>query len=96
MGIRFSSGPEKRQPRGSPPDGFKRVRYLTVAQYAVSNITLRRIKVARFSDLNDPFELLSVARSDLKNRYALREKMREITDETGWLCFSNSWSDLVL
>ena len=38
-----------------------RVYYLTGAQFALSNLALRRIKNARFGDLNDPFELLGVS-----------------------------------
>ena len=37
-----------------------RVYYLTGAPFALSNLALRRIKIARFEDLNDPFELLGV------------------------------------
>ena len=35
-----------------------RVYYLTGAQFALNNIALRRLKIARIEDLNDPFELL--------------------------------------
>jgi len=31
-----------------------RVYYLTGAQFAISKLALRRIKIARFKDLNDP------------------------------------------
>ena len=34
---------------------FMRVYYLTGAQFALSNLALRRIKIARFEDLNDLF-----------------------------------------
>ena len=36
-----------------------RVYYLTSAEYAISNLALKRIKVSRYQDLNDPFELLA-------------------------------------
>ena len=40
-----------------PPKGIRRLYHLTSAEYAISNIVFNRLKVARFSDLNDPFEL---------------------------------------
>lgn len=96
MGAHHSSSQAKAPAANSPPDGFKRIYYLTPAQFAISNIALQRIKVARFSDLNDPFELLSVDRSKVKNRHALRKRTRKINDETGLLCFSKLWSNPVL
>jgi hypothetical protein len=46
--------------RAAPPpaNGFKRLYYLTGPDHAVSNIVFSRIKLSRFADLNDPFELL--------------------------------------
>jgi hypothetical protein len=71
MGAPRSSSQAETPEGNSSPDGFKRVYYLTPAQFAISNVALQRIKVARFSDLNDPFELLGVDRSKVKNRRAL-------------------------
>lgn len=42
------------------PSGFVRGYYLTSTDYAINNISLGRLKVARFSDVNDPFELLAL------------------------------------
>ena len=96
MGVHHTPSQTKAPAGSSPPDGFKRVYYLTPTQFAISNVALQRIKVARFSDLNDPFELLGVDRSNVKNRHALRKKTMKINDETGLLCFSKSWSNPVL
>ena len=41
-----------------PRKGLKRLYYLTSPEQAISNIVFKRIKVSRFSELNDPFELL--------------------------------------
>ena len=81
---------------GKSPNDLSRVYYLTSAQYAISNIALRRIKVSRFSDLNDPFELIGVDRTDLQNRKAFRKQTIRINGETGLLCFSKAWSNPVL
>ncbi len=68
-----------------------RVYYLTGSQFAISNIALRRIKVSRFSDLNDPFELLAVDLSDKVHRAAFRKTKSELNQNRGLVCFSKSW-----
>ena len=73
-----------------------RVHYLTGSQYALSNIALRRIKVSRFSDLNDPFELLAVDLSDRQHRAAFRATKEELNNDRGLICFSKSWSNPLL
>jgi len=78
------------------PHGLKRVFYLTTAHFAVNDVALRRVKIARFSDLNDPFELLGVDRSDLDDRATVLKKTREINAQTGLICFSKSWENPVL
>lgn len=72
------------------------VHYLTGAQYALSNIALRRIKIARFSDLNDPFELLAVDLSDRRHRAAFRKTKDQLNKDRGLICFSKSWSNPLL
>jgi hypothetical protein len=70
-----------------------RAHYLTGSQYALSNIALRRIKISRFSELNDPFELLAVDLSDREHRAAIRAKKEELNNNRGLICFSKSWSN---
>ncbi|BCS53899.1 DUF2971 domain-containing protein [Geobacter sp. SVR] len=73
-----------------------RVYYLTGAQYALSNIALRRIKISRFADLNDPFELLGVDLTNKAHRPAFRATKREINENRGLICFSKSWKNPLL
>jgi len=73
-----------------------RVYYLTNAQFALSNIALRRIKISRFSDLNDPFELLAVDLSDKTHRKAFRTTKETLNENKGLICFSKSWSNPLL
>ncbi|OAI23909.1 DUF2971 domain-containing protein [Methylomonas koyamae] len=73
-----------------------RVFYLTGAQYGISNIALRRIKVSRFSELNDPFELLGVNLSDKAKRAAFRKTKEELDESKGLICFTRSWKNPVL
>jgi len=70
-----------------------RVYYLTGAQFGLSNLALRRIKIARFEDLNDPFELLGVDIGDKRYRAAFRATKKQINADKGLICFSKSWSN---
>ncbi len=73
-----------------------RVYYLTSSQFALSNIALRRLKVARFNDLNDPFELLAVDVVDFNLRVGILAKKEQIHSKEGLLCFSTSWRSTLL
>ena len=74
-----------------PLGGFRRLYHLTDANYAISNIAFDRLKVARFSQLNDLFELLA---PDLRNknvRRIVRAHRERLDGEQGLLCFSADW-----
>lgn len=73
-----------------------RLYYFTGAQYAVSNIALRRIKVSRYRDLNDPFELLGVNLSEKSNRETFLAIKRKIDATQGLVCFSKGWKNPLL
>jgi hypothetical protein len=73
-----------------------RVYHLSDAQHALSNVALRRIKISRFSDLNDPFELLGADLRDKVLREAFRETKEELHKNKGLICFSKSWENPVL
>ncbi len=73
-----------------------RVYYLTGSQYALSNIALRRIKIARFEDLNDPFELLGAHLGQKQFRPALRAMRKRINLQRGLVCFSRAWRNPLL
>lgn len=81
-----------------PPDSKRDIRlyYLTSADHGISNIALRRVKVARFSDLNDPFELLGASFSDQRNRKVISDFKSATNEATGLVCFSEDWADPVL
>ena len=73
-----------------------RVYHLSDAQHALSNVALRRIKISRFSDLNDPFELLGADLRDKDLRKAFREIKEKLHKSNGLICFSKSWENPVL
>lgn len=68
-----------------------RVYYLTGSQVALSNLALRRLRVSRFSDLNDPFELLAVDLAKKEHRTALRKTKERIDQKRGLICFTKYW-----
>lgn len=73
-----------------------RVYYLTGSHFALSNLALRRIKISRFTDLNDPFELLAVDLEDKEHRKAFRATKEKLSENKGLICLSRSWSNPVL
>lgn len=81
-----------------PPDdpSLIRVYHLTSADHAISNIALSRMKVSRFSDLNDPFELLALNVREASTRKVVRSFKDTYDTHTGLLCFSADWKQPVL
>ena len=73
-----------------------RIYHLLSAGHAVNNIALKRIKVARYADLNDPFELLAGELSNRNLRRAVSALKMEFHKSRGLLCFSRSWRNPVL
>ncbi len=66
------------------------VYYFTKSCHGLSNLSNRHIKVSRFDDLNDPFELLGIETSDKGVRDAMRFEKSEIARSKGLICFSES------
>ncbi len=79
-----------------PSRKYRRVYHITSGDHGISDIALGRIKLARFSDLNDPFELLAVSFRDRPVRKAVRDFKNTYDSSTGLLCFSADWTNPVL
>jgi hypothetical protein len=79
-----------------PPEGFRRAYHLTSADHAVSDIAFNRVKIARFRELNDPFELLSLTVRNPDQLARLRKHNADIDGKFGVVCFSEDWIDPVL
>lgn len=73
-----------------------RLYYLTPAHYGLSNLAVRRVKISRFSELNDPFELLAVNLQNKEHRKAFRETRDEINRSNGLISLSRSWKNPLL
>lgn len=79
-----------------PPKGILRIYHLTSAEFAISDIGLGRMKVARFSDLNDPFELMALNFREQPARKTINDFKTDYDSHTGLLCFSANWTNPVL
>jgi len=73
-----------------------RVYHLLSAQFAINNIALSRIKISRYDDLNDPFELLAGELSEKELRGAVSKMKKDFNETKGLICFSKSWENPVL
>jgi hypothetical protein len=73
-----------------------RVFHFTSANFGVSNLSLKRLKISRFSQLNDPFELLAADLLDPRDRKALSDFKNNLNSTKGMICFSGSWSNPLL
>ncbi len=69
---------------------------LSGADHALINIVLRRIKISRIEDLNDPFELLGVNLKDKRLRQPFKDAKHEIHNNNGVICFSETWQNPVM
>lgn len=65
-------------------------------QNALSDIALKRIRLSRYADLNDPFELFAGKLDDKRFRQAVRAWKDDFHKTKGLLCFSKNWGNPVL
>jgi hypothetical protein len=79
-----------------PPRGIRRVYHFTLAKFAKDDIVHRRLKVARISELNDPFEFLSLNFRQISERHIIDHFKNNYDKHTGLLCFSQNWTSPVL
>jgi len=70
--------------------------HLLSAENGLSDISLRRLKISRFRDLNDPFELKAVRTDNIPFSKALNSWAKEFDRDNGLLCFSKNWHNPVL
>lgn len=79
-----------------PSSNVLRAYHFTSWKHACSAIELRRLKVARFTEVNDPFELLAISFHN-KNVRKVASNFKRLHDKTtGLLCFSQDWRNPVV
>lgn len=75
---------------------YKRLYHLTHAEFALEDIKYRRLKIAEFKDMNDPFELGCFKLPTQKHREAMKALKKEFGEKCGLLCFSEDWENPLL
>jgi Protein of unknown function (DUF2971) len=81
----------------SPPaKDFLRLYHFTSAKFAKDDIVHGRLKVARISELNDPFEFLALNFRQISERQVIDYFKKDYDKHTGLLCFSQNWTSPVL
>lgn len=73
-----------------------RLYHFAPMHFALSDIALQRMKIARLGELNDPFELLAADLSDPHLRTVLNSVKRQLGAENGVLCFSKTWKNPIM
>lgn len=73
-----------------------RVYHLLPKKWALADLKNRRLKVATFDDLNDPFELRGVRLENRSERKRFNHWRKRTAAELGLMCFSKCWRNPVL
>lgn len=73
-----------------------RAYHLMSEKWALESFDKKRLKLALFEDMNDPFELLGVELGSPQDRADFQSLKNEINGTVGVLCFSKGWSNPVL
>jgi hypothetical protein len=68
-----------------------RLYYYTSKQWGMKSLWEKRLKIALYSELNDPFELLPFQQPDQKAREHIDTVVKVLSKDHGVLCFSESW-----
>lgn len=79
------------QERGDAMEKIRRLYYLTGSMTGIACISMQRLKVSRFNELNDPFELMGVNVNNTVVRKAFRETRDELNRTKGLICFTQDW-----
>jgi Protein of unknown function (DUF2971) len=74
----------------------KRVYKFASAQYGISNLEKKRLKLSTIKDLNDPFDLCPLDTSDPAVSMAADALSSLFWKTTAILCFSRNWDNLLL
>lgn len=72
-----------------------RVFHFVNREYGMEDIRKRRVKIATFDDLNDPFELLAFQQTDRTWRRSVGSMAANINNCLGMLCFSRTFQNPV-
>jgi hypothetical protein len=74
----------------------KRVYKFTKAQYGISNLHGKRLKLSTIDELNDPFDLCPIDTTDPRIEQAVNALGDHFRQTSAILCFSRNWDNLLL
>jgi Protein of unknown function (DUF2971) len=74
----------------------KRVYKFISAQYGISNLQNKRLKLSTIDDLNDPFDLCPIDTTDPAISNAVDAVISHFRQKCAILCFSRNWDNLLL
>lgn len=73
-----------------------RLYYYTSKQWGMKSLWEKRLKIAEYAGLNDPFELLPFIQTDREARARIEKVVRILSNGHGVLCFSASWQSTLM
>jgi hypothetical protein len=73
-----------------------RLYHFLSTEFAFEDLRNRRLKIAEYSDLNDPFELVAAHNEDSTQREILRRWKDDFREKRGVLCFCKTWRNPVM
>jgi hypothetical protein len=74
----------------------KRVYKFITAEFGIADLKNRRLKLSTIDDLNDPFDLSAIDTTDPWIAQAVTMSVAQLKEDTGLLCFSKNWDNLLL
>jgi hypothetical protein len=73
-----------------------RLYYYTAKQWGMKSLWEKRLKIAQYAVLNDPFELLPFKQTDKEAREHTKMIVEVLSQNHGVLCFSESWKSTLM
>lgn len=73
-----------------------RLYYYTAKQWGMKSLWEKRLKIAQYAALNDPFELLPFTQTDKDARKHTKMVVKVLSQGHGVLCFSESWRSTLM
>ena len=73
-----------------------RLYYYTAKLWGMKSLWEKRLKIAEYGDLNDPFELLPFSQTDREDRKHIKQVVSVLSKGHGVLCFSASWKSTLM
>lgn len=73
-----------------------RLYYYTAKKWGMKSLREQRLKIAKYADLNDPFELLPFVQTDREARKHMKMVLDVLSTGHGVVCFSETWRSTLM